>query len=274
MEQLECKRCILSRTDYPNISFNFEGVCDICLSFDIIRRDSVPHPDLAPLKLTELLDKVRNSGRGKSYDCIIGVSGGVDSTYLCYLAKSWNLRPLLLHVDNGWNTELAVNNIECIVDKCDFDLHTKVLDWNQLRDIQRSFIKSHVMDIDLPFDNAFVSVLFNVAFKHNIKFILSGHNVVTEGILPPNFTHWKLDSLNIRSIHKQFGEFKINSFPIIGPLKYFLFTKLLGIQFVSPLNYCEYSRDMAKTVKGKYWWISLELIKERLICRILFNLVS
>lgn len=250
-----CTKCLYSNYDYNKITFDEEGVCEICHIYEKLQAKTVYKDEIGENKLKELISKIKKKGKNKTYDCIIGVSGGVDSSYVAFMAKKWGLKPLIIHVDSGWNSELAVKNIENILSKLDFNLHTHVLNWEEMKDLQRSFIKANVLDIDLPFDNSFMSILFETASKHGVKYILSGHNTVTEGWMPDNFTHYKLDTLNIRAIHKKFGTVKLSSFPLMGPLKLWFYKKIKGIELVYPLDYIPYNKEeVKKTLINDLGW--------------------
>lgn len=243
-----CTRCILDERDYPDIKFDDQGVCDICHTYDTLVEKNVFYEEKGRLVLNDMLERIKKSGRKKKYDCIVGISGGVDSTYLTWLAKEWGLRPLVLHVDNGWNSELAVKNIENVLNKLGFDLYTYVVNWEEMKDMQRAHIKASVIDVEGPFDNMFYAAVYKIARKNKIRHILFGYNIVTEGWLPPNFTHYKLDSINLRAIHKEYGCIRLKSFPLIGPLKLWYYNKILGINSFSPLNYINYNKDEVKTL--------------------------
>jgi N-acetyl sugar amidotransferase len=251
----ECTKCILNTQDYPDIKFDEQGVCDICHTYEDLASRTILRGEAGNKALTDLIAEIKEYGKGKEYDCLIGVSGGVDSSYLAYLTREWGLRPLVIHVDNGWNTELAVSNIEKLLNTLNYDLYTYVIDWEEMRDLQLSFMKANVLDIDLPFDNAFMAILYRLAAKHNIKHILSGHNTATEGYLPPNFTHNKLDSINIRDIHKKFGTVKLKTFPVIGRLQQQYYEKVRQINIYTPLNWMEYNKaDAKKLIIDKMQW--------------------
>lgn len=252
---IACSRCIFDNNVYPAIQFNSEGVCSICSIYENLQARTVFKGGDGKEKLDELILNVKNSAKNKTYDCIVGVSGGVDSSYVAYLVKEWKLRPLIIHVDNGWNSELAVKNIEQILGNLDYDLFTYVIDWEEMRDLQKSFIHANVLDIDLPFDNAFMAILYRMAQKFGVKYILSGHNTVTEGWMPDNFTHYKLDTLNIKDIHKKFGTVKLKTFPLLGPVKFWYFKKIKKIQMVYPLDFIEYNKeDVKKLLIEKLGW--------------------
>ncbi len=242
----ECSRCLYDTNDYPVINFDKKGVCEICHIYDDLQQKTVFNDEAGKQKLFELLAEIKKEGDNKDYNCLLGVSGGVDSSYLAYLSKEWGLKPLILHVDNGWNSELASRNIENILKVLDYNLYTHVIDWEEMRDMQLAFFKASVVDIDLPFDNAFMAILYQIARKFKIKYILSGHNTVTEGWMPSNFTHYKLDTINLKSIHKEFGTIKTKSFPTIGPLKVWFYNKFHKIKFISPLDYIEYNKTEVK----------------------------
>jgi N-acetyl sugar amidotransferase len=255
LEYHQCSRCILDTNDYPEITFNDHGVCNICSTYGDLSTRTILKGTAGDTALHSLIDTIKDNGKGKEYDCLIGVSGGVDSTYLAYLTKQWGLRPLVVHVDNGWNTELAVSNIERLLDILGFDLYTHVIDWEEMRDIQRAFMRADVVDIDLPFDNAFMSILYKLAAKHNIKYVLSGHNTATEGYLPPNFTHFKMDSLNIRDIHKKFGQSKLKKFPIISLPAFLYYERMRKINIYTPLNWIDYNKaEVKKIIQRDLGW--------------------
>lgn len=254
-EIVSCKRCVLTSLDNPAMRLDENGVCDICHTYDELVEREVLTGDSGLKKLNASLKEIKLRMSGKKYDCIIGVSGGVDSTYLVLKVKEWGLRPLLVHVDGGWNTEIAVSNIKNLAQKTGFDLYTHVFDWEQMRSLQKAFIRANVLDIDLPFDNAFIAVLYKLARKFGVKHILVGHNVVTEGYLPPRFTHYKPDTLNIRSIFRKFGAGSLKGFPLLGPIGLWWYEKILGIKFTSPLNWIEFNRDAVKEtiIKDLNW---------------------
>ena len=241
-----CTKCILDTNDYPDMHFDASGVCEICNIYDDLARRTIVKGDAGQQKLNQLIADIKAAGKGNEYDCIVGISGGVDSTYVAWLSKEWGLRPLVMHIDNGWNSELAVMNIENIVKKLGYDLYTYVINWNQMKDLQLAFMKASVVDIDLPFDNTFMAVLYQLADRHNIKYILSGHNTETEGYLPPNWVHNKLDTMNLRDIHKRFGTESIKGFPMIGMLRMWYYKKVKKVKMATPLDYINYNKEKVK----------------------------
>lgn len=241
-----CTKCILDSNDYPGMVFDEEGVCDICHTHEHLHKHNVVKGTEGEQELQRIIDKIKKAGSGKKYDCILGISGGVDSSYLACIMKNKGLRPLVVHVDGCWNSELSVRNIENVIKELSLDLYTYVIKWEELKDIQLAFLKASVIDIDLPFDNIFMAVLYKTAIKYNVKYIVSGHNFSTEGYLPPNFTHNKLDTINMKHIHKLFGTLKKRTYPVMGPLTLLYYTCLKKIRFVTPLNYIDYNKQAAE----------------------------
>jgi len=246
IENQECSRCVLSSFDDPDIFFNKNGVCNHCLGYEL-KINELPKSHKEKLSYIEKkIDEIKKHGKGREYDCILGLSGGVDSSYLSLITKEYGLRPLLVHFDNGWNSELAVNNIDHIVSRLGFNLYTYVVNWNEFKDLQLSYIKSGVLDWEIPTDHGFYAMMYHQAHKRKIKYILSGHNLVTEGILPKCMRWSKLDVANISDIHSKFGTKKLKTFPTLPFYKSIYFSKILKIELVSPLNYFEYDKNKAK----------------------------
>ena len=253
--QTECKRCVLSNSEDPQIHFNSNGICNHCISYEK-QINSFPFEQKDREKLLHYeIEKIKRSGHKKEYDCIMGISGGVDSSYLSILLKEFQLRPLLIHFDNGWNSELAVNNIERIINKLEFPLYTYVVNWNEFKDLQLSYIRSGVLDWEIPTDHGFYALLHNQAFKRNIRHVISGHNIVTEGILPKCMRWSKLDVANIKDIHSKYGSEKLKTFPMMPFYKSFYYKKFFNLNFISPLNYLEYNKTNAKNrLVNEYGW--------------------
>ncbi len=250
-----CCRCIMDNINDPDLYFNSNGVCNHCQKFES-ELEKIERIGDKKIYLDKLFEEIRNSAGNKQYDCIIGISGGVDSSYLCYVAKQNNLRPLLVHFDNGWNTEIAVNNITKIVKSTGFDLYTWVIDWEEMRDLQLAFFKAHVVDLELPYDYALITASYKVAEKHNIKYVLTGHNLVTEGTyLPKSWRHDKTDIVNIRSIHKLFGQVRWKTYPWYGFIKQRLVFNRLKV--IYPLDFMDYSAKQAReTIIKELGWVS------------------
>mgnify|MGYP000066233489 CR=1 FL=1 len=256
-DKKRCTRCIMDTVVDPQISFNEEnGVCCHCLRYDLLIETRVSRGKDAEEKLNSLVKKIKGAGIGRDYDCIIGVSGGVDSTYVAYLTKELGLRPLAIHFDNGWNSELAVKNMESVLKKLDIDLITFVIDWPEFKDLQLSFLKGSVPDGEVPSDHAIQSVLWRYAEKYNIKHIISGMNFVTESISVPHWSYGHSDWKYIKSVHKKFGTRKLKSYPHYS-LPYLMYVNLKGIRTVSILNYIDFNKsDVMELLAEKLDWKS------------------
>lgn len=251
-----CSRCILTADDDPELRVDERRECQHCAHFDQTMRDNaLSTAQEKERRLAAALAEIKNYGRGHDYDCLIGVSGGIDSSYLAFRAKRFGLRPLIMHFDNGWNSELAVMNIENIVKRLDCDLYTHVNDWNEFRDLQLSFFKASVVDIELITDHAIAAIQFALARKFRIKYVLSGANLATEAILPRHWHHWKLDLLNITSIHDRFGKLPLKTFPQLGFFKHQFYTRTQTIRTVPLLDYLHYDKEEAKrTIIEELGW--------------------
>ena len=243
----QCSRCVMDNAGDERITFDEEGVCNYCHSYRQLHDSMVPDSEEAARLLASKTAEIRKAGEGKPYDCILGLSGGVDSSYLAYVASRQGLRPLCIHFDNGWNSEMAVQNIHHIVHKLGFDLETYVIDWNEFRDLQRAYIKAGVIDIEALTDHAIFASIYHLAFRMGIKYVLSGSNVVTEGILPSHWTHRKSDYVNIIHIHNKFGTVRLRSFPLIDK-KTKDKIKSWGLETVELLNWVPYHKAQAKAV--------------------------
>ena len=251
-----CSHCILDTVDDENLQFDNKGVCNYCNQFTNSQSESgIVQPDYKEKKLKEIVAEIKAEGKNKKYDCILGVSGGVDSSYLAYQAKQLGLRPLIIHYDNGWNSELAVMNIENIIKKLNFDLITFVNDWEEFKDIQLAFMRASVVDIELITDHAIGALQYSLAKKYNVRYILSGTNNATEAILPPHWYHWKTDALNLIAIHKQFGKQKLKTYPILKYFKRLYYTRKLKIENIPLLDYLPYEKEKAKEtiIKDLNW---------------------
>ena len=242
-----CSRCVMD-TSAAGITFDAPGHCNFCSDY-LLRRDArLQQP--SQRDLATLLDQVRQQGKGKRYDCIIGVSGGVDSSFVLHQAvREWGLRPLAVHLDNGWNSELAVCNIYNLVDTLGVDLYTHVIDWEENRDLQRSFFAAHVVDIELLMDNAMLALNYALARKWGVRHILSGSNMATEGVrMPAGWNHMKLDATNVAAIQRQFGSQRIRTHPLVGVLGYFWYEYVSKIRWVPILDHTDYKKEQALQV--------------------------
>jgi N-acetyl sugar amidotransferase len=230
------------------INFDSNGRCNHCNDYDAMNKSWSLDSLISNNEIEKLFNKIKTRGKGQQYDCIVGLSGGVDSSYIALLAKEYGLRPLCVHLDNGWNSELAVANIHNIVKINGFDLYTHVIDWEEFKDLQRSFFKANVVDIEVLSDHAIFGVIMQLAKKYNIKSILSGANISTEYIMPRSWVHRKQDLTNIKDIQKKFGTVKIKSFPQVSTLNHVLSMYVLGYKVYKPLNYLRYNKDQVKKV--------------------------
>ncbi len=239
----------------PTIFFDSEGICNHCRIYDKIRQKRLLYLKTGEDELLKIVEEIKRKGKEKEYDCIIGVSGGLDSSYVAYLCKELNLRPLAVHLDNGWNSDLAVKNIRNALDKLNIDLYTYVINWKEFRDLQMAYIRASVVDIEALTDHAIVATLFNAAKKFNVRYILSGENMETEGILPDSWVHMKLDHINIKAIHKRYGKVKRKTFPLMSYQKFLFLEKVFKIKYVPILNYVPYEKERAKNIlKEKLNW--------------------
>lgn len=231
-----CSRCIIDDT-VPGIVFDEKGICLFCKIHDEIQKN-YPLDENSEIKLKQLTEKIVKAGKGKKYDCIVGVSGGRDSTFTLYNTVKLGLRPLVVHFDNGWNSDIAVQNIKNACNALGADLYTHVADWEEFKDLQRAFLKASVSDAEVPTDWIIFSVLFKVAARENIRYIIHGHSFRTEGTTPLTWTY--MDGRYIRHIHKKFGSGKTKSFPVMGLLEYLYYTLVRRIRQERILYYIEY----------------------------------
>jgi N-acetyl sugar amidotransferase len=233
-------------TTDPDIIFGDQGHCNHCKeSLERAETAWMPNEE-GEKKLIAIADKIKKERVNKEYDCIIGLSGGIDSSYLAYKVVELGLRPLILHVDCGWNSELAVKNVENIVKKLGLDLHTYVVDWQEMKDIQLAYFKANVANQDVPQDHAIFAAFYSYAVKHNINYVFNGSNFATESILPKCWGYNALDFKSLKSIHKKFGTRKLKRYPYVTFLKrYVYFTFIRKMKIVKPLNLMPYDKDKA-----------------------------
>lgn len=250
-----CTRCVMDTTD-PEIEFDDEGVCSHCHYFDTSVKPLWPSVDGDPAKLEEMIRAVKAYGNGKRYDCIIGLSGGIDSSYIAVKVAEWGLRPLVVHVDAGWNSELAVMNIEQICRRLNLDLVTHVVDWEEMRDMQLAFLKSNLANQDVPQDHAFFAALYGYAEKAGIKYVISGGNFATESILPSTWGYHAMDATHVKSIHARFGSRQRGDFPIVSFFDlYVKYPFILKMEVLRPLNWLPYNKEEAIRILEKdYGW--------------------
>ena len=253
-----CNNCVMDTTD-SQIEFDENGICDHCHNyFNNIKPNW--HPDENGLKiLNPIIEKIKRKGKNKEYDCIIGLSGGLDSSYVVhYATKVLGLRPLLLHVDAGWNTPVSIHNVKCLVDGLGLDLETFVIDWEEMKQLQLAFLKAGVTDADTPQDLAFFSVLYKYASENNIKYILTGGNFSTECVREP--LEWggyfATDTRFVKDVYRKFCNQKLHNFPLTDILKYKIYYRYLkGIQIIKPLDLIPYFKEKAiEELSNLYGW--------------------
>lgn len=251
-----CSNCVMDTTD-SKIKFDSRGYCDHCNNF---YNNILPkwHPDEASKnELGKIVEQIKRDGKNKKYECIIGLSGGVDSSYVAYLAKEkLGLRPLIFCVDTGWNLDVANHNIERIVRGLDLDMHTEVVDWDEMRDLQLAYFKSQVPYQDTPQDHAIFAALYNYAAKNDFKYVLTGGNYSTECVREPNEWVHVNDISQIKDIHRRFGERPLEKFPLCGMFKYRLYYRYLkGMKIIQPLNLIPYIKeDVIKELHEMFGW--------------------
>lgn len=251
----ECNRCLMDTSD-PWITFDEEGVCNHCRQYDSYIAQA-GDAEARKAKLDALVDHLKRQGKGKPYDCIMGLSGGVDSSYLAWLAvRKLGLRPLVVHVDAGWNSELAVNNIQNIVQRLGLDLHTLVVDWEEIRDLQRAYFLSGIANLDVPQDHAFFASLVKEARKYGIRDILNGGNMQTESILPDAWGYDASDPTSIKGIHDRFGTVRLKRYPMMTNLGRLIIDPYIRrMRSHRPLEYIDYNKDEAKALlKSELGW--------------------
>ncbi len=244
---ITCNNCVMDNTD-TSIIFDENGVCDHCNTYfsDILPKWH--QGDEGEKILNKYIKKIKKSGEKRDFDCIMGMSGGIDSSYLLYtMVSKYGLRPLVFHVDAGWNSQIAVNNIEKLIDGLGLDLYTEVINWEEMRDLQLSFFKSGVPHIDVPQDHAFFATMYKFASKNNIKYILTGGNYSTECVRNPiEWMYYQSDSTQLKDIQRKFGTLKLNSFPTTNIIWHkFYLPYIKGVKLIRPLDYISYNKEEA-----------------------------
>jgi N-acetyl sugar amidotransferase len=252
-----CSNCVMDTTDTA-IVFDDKGVCDHCNTYYTRIEPKWDTTETGKQELARIIDKIKADGKGRDFDCLMGMSGGADSSYMLHLVvKEFGLRPLVFHVDGGWNSELAVRNIEVMIDKLGLDLYTEVINWEEMKDFQLSFFKASVPHIDIPQDMAFIAALYNFAVKHKIKYILNGGNFSTECVNnPKEWIYFGTDMAQNRDIIKQYGTIPLKSFPFSSVLRHKFYLRYIQqIQVVKPLNYQPYIKEKEmQFLKEEYGW--------------------
>lgn len=251
----QCTFCVMDTTD-PEITFDENGECNHCVGYRQTAQGLTYQGASSEQQLLALAARIKRSGKGNAYDCVIGVSGGVDSSYTCYVAKKLGLRPLAVHMDNGWNSESAVRNIKAICSRLNIDYMSYVLNWEEFRDIQLAFLKASIVEMEIPTDVAIPYALHKVAAQHRVKYILSGGNMASEAIMPRTWFYYPKDSKLLKSIHRQFGRTKVHEYPTFDYWREVYYKFVKGIRIVYPLNMTKYSKAEAmRVLQDEVGWV-------------------
>jgi N-acetyl sugar amidotransferase len=250
---VECRRCIMNTTADPAIRFDAAGVCSHCQRYDRLIGTRTLRGEAGRRALEQRVDGIRRAGRGREYDCIVGVSGGVDSTYVAWLVRELGLRPLAIHFDNGWDSELAVGNIERVLRHLGIDLYTYVVDWPEFRDLQLAFLRASVPDGEIPTDHGIFATLWTEAARRGIRHIVSGMNFATEAVSVSSWSYGHQDWRYIRDVHRRFGSVPLRTYPHYSLARLGWMSLARGVRSVSILNYVDYRRATA-----------MQLLQERL----------
>ncbi len=250
-----CSRCVMDTTD-PEIAFDDNGVCNHCkTSQNILKREPFTlSQSEKETKLAKIIENIKTAGNGR-YDCIIGLSGGVDSSYVACKVKDFGMNPLAIHLDNGWNSEIAVANIENVCKTLNIDLFTHVIDWEEFKDLQMSFLKSSTPDSEIPSDHAIYAILYRMARKYKLKYILWGINMVSESIMPRAWSQGHWDWTYIKAVQKRFGSKPLKTFPHMSYWTHIYNRLFETIKFVNILDYINYDKEKAKSyIKQRIGW--------------------
>lgn len=247
-----CSRCIYDER-VSSITFDENGVCNYCHQIDKLVEEYGTGKQKGKAKLQQFIDEIKKAGKGKKYDCIVGVSGGTDSSYMLYLAKQWGLRPLAVHYDNTWNTAIATENIRKVLTALDIDLYTHVIDNKESDDIFRSFFYADVAEIEASTDLALAEVMYRAAWKYGVKYVLEGHSFVTEGITPVGKNYF--DGKYIQSIHQIFGRMPMKTYPLMTFSRFLFWSMFAQIKKVRPFWYIDYNKEDAREfLEKEYDW--------------------
>ncbi len=251
-----CAFCVMDTSD-PDITFDTNGRCNHCRDFETLRGTVWFPDDEGARRLERMIEEVKDEGRGRDYDCVLGLSGGIDSSYLALKAHEWGLHPLVVHVDAGWNSELAVQNIERVIKHCGYELHTHVVNWEDMRELQLSYLRAAVANQDVPQDHAFFAGLYHFATENKIRYVLNGGNAATEGVFPEAWHGAAMDAKNLKAIHKAYGTQPLTDYPLISFSQYYFWYPIAKrMTPVRPLNLMPYSKEQAVTELEKIGWRS------------------
>ena len=252
-----CKKTVMDTSD-PDIVFDHEGISNHYWDYHNFIKQNWCQGEEGKKKLSIIIEKIKKKSRGKEFDCILGLSGGIDSSYMLHkMVKDYNLKPLVFHVDGGWNSEIAVNNINLLIDKLSLDLYTEVIDWEEMRDFQLAMFKSGVPHLDIPQDMAFISVLYKFAKKEGIKYILNGANISTESILMPlEILYWPSDMKHVKDVLAKFGKIDMVTYPFTNIFYHKLYLPYIKrLKVLKPLNFLPFNKEMAtKELEDLYGW--------------------
>jgi N-acetyl sugar amidotransferase len=252
MSNVICTRCVMDGTD-PDIWFDEIGVCNHCHRYDQLVTERVFTGEDGRRRLKGLVEEIKVGAASRRYDCVIGMSGGVDSTYVALVVKRLGLRPLAVHLDNGWDSELAVDNINSALTRLGIDLHTHVIDWDEFRDLQVAFLRASTPDSEVPTDHAIVAALYHTAARQGVRYIITGHNFRTESHHPSAWTQGHWDWRYIKGVHRQFGSVPLRTFPHISLWSYW--RRLRTHRWLEILNYLDYvKRDAMEALRKELGW--------------------
>lgn len=247
-----CSKCIYDER-VGGITFDEDGVCNYCHTMERFKEEYHTGMEDGMIELQKIVDKIKKDGKGKKYDCVVGVSGGTDSSYLLVKLKEWGLRPLAVHYDNTWDTAIATENIKIMLEKLDIDLYTYVVDHKEIDDIFKAFLEAGVPELDAPTDLALVEVMYRAAAKYKVKYILEGHSYVTEGIAPISTIYF--DGGYIKDIHNRFGKVPMKTYPLMTFWRFMYWTLIKRVKRIRPFWYINYSKaDARKLLQEKYNW--------------------
>ena len=251
-----CSRCIMNDVVEPAVVFDADGVCNHCRRYDALVSVRVARGEAGRRILDGMLAQIKAAGRGRDYDCIIGVSGGVDSTYVAYLVRQFGLRPLAVHFDNGWNSELAVSNIEKVLKRLDIDLYTYVVDWAEFRDLQLAFLRASTPDGEIPTDHGIFALLWREAVAKGVRYIVSGMNFATEAMSVPDWSYGHSDWRYIKAVHQRFGRTPLKTYPHFSLFDLAWINLVRRVRTVSVLNYVAYDKHEAmRVLQDELGWV-------------------
>lgn len=258
MKRIICTRCVMDTTD-PKITFDSQGVCNHCRDFDKITSKRWFPNEEGRRKLEILVAQLKEEGKGKDYDCILGLSGGLDSSYLALVMKDFGLRPLVVHIDAGWNSEQSVKNIQTVVDYCNFKLHTKVVDWKEVKDLQLAYLKAGVANQDVVQDHAFFANLYHFAVDNDIRYVINGSNIATESVFASSWHHSAMDEISLKAIQKEYGKVPLKNYKTISFFEYYVYFPFIKkMKVILPLNLMPYNKEIALKRLQEIGYISYE----------------